>query len=238
MDQDCDLTPISCELRRIADLLAEPDLFDYLSGIVVPVILGVATVILAVFTITTANRANKLAVELEAARQAREDRASRRAIVTDLIEWAGFELVFESVPGQADPEEKLTATRKVREHRQRLGDQTLDTLQRWVRRRIERWRAMPTDDPRYKGPSEIYSDIQDVIEKWAEEPDSVALRDSADLMRSALSSALAKFEADRAEAVNLAADMASRARAEFEANQAEAIKLADDMARRARGETL
>jgi hypothetical protein len=210
MDPDCDLTRISCELRRIADLMAVPDVFDYLSGIGVPIILGLATLILAVFTIRTANRANKISVELERERQSREDRTARRAIVPDIVDWASYQILLKP-SGDLEAPEMVAASRKVREHRQRLGDPTIDALTGWVRDRATKYHAARAEGTETEGVAAVYGDVQSVIQGWAEEPETAVARQRADTMRAALLATLEQIKADRQETIDLATEMFRRA---------------------------
>jgi hypothetical protein len=195
MDQDCELTRISCELHRIGDLLAEPDLLDITSGVVVPVLLGLATLLVAIFAIGVANRANKLQVDLEESRIKREERNKRRELVPDILTWANWQLFIE--PGTTpEPPDKAEAFKKLIEHDHRLGDPTMKDLRGWIVGRVEKYQKVPFTE---RGSvAEPYTDIVSAVESWADDPESIKIRRSAETLRELIDNAIAKLGKDDA----------------------------------------
>jgi hypothetical protein len=203
MEQDCDLTPTACELRRIADQLSEPGWLDIASGLVLPVVIALATLWVALYASGIAKRTNEQQVELEENRVKREARAARLAIMPDLDEWATWTVLFE---GDKQAKLKGEASQKMRAHEQQLGDPSLASLRGWIGLRALKRNEMPEDAPDRETWADVYSDVLEVMTAWADDPESLRRRQRTEAMQEAFAHVLANMEAQAAEVREAAAE--------------------------------
>ncbi len=168
---ECHPSQIVCELNRIENALREiskPGVLDFVAGIVVPLILGIATVLIAIFTIKTTRRGNDLSVELEERREARAARLRRLAAAPDLIEWATRELLLAN--GDNPGKELRSWRNKVTTLGRTLGEATFKDLQGWINIRIREYRQSTEGDRLNRS----YLRITNEIESWTDDPDNLA----------------------------------------------------------------
>jgi hypothetical protein len=187
MDQDCDTTPLSCELRRIADQLSQPDWLDILSGLVLPALVALATLAVALYATGIAKQNNKLTEQLEVARVARDARANRLALVPDLDKWVTWQVLFG--PGEQEIL-KGTSGQEMRAHQQRLGDPSLAELQKWVLARVTRHHAIADKEVREADTGNVFQECMAVVTEWANDPQTLERRQQAALVKDAIDRAL------------------------------------------------
>ncbi len=194
---ECLAEDIACEVGRLVEVIAGTGGFTWyeiVSGIVVPVLLGLGTIILAVFTLGTDRRGQQLTREIEEQRIRREELIARRRTVPLWQEWA-FHALVDSTRRPGDPEmPTLAQTRKDLDVAiQQLGDGTARSLRLWISKHVDKWRQSSTDEPLGLAANQII----DQVEAWAEDPTSIEKTLMQEARRSALERAIANIEQEQ-----------------------------------------
>lgn len=187
---NCDVGPISCQLQRIADaLVAGPDLWlTIVSGIVVPILLGLATLLVAVASIRTARDATKLNRDMHDERLNMERREKRLKVASQVADWLGtalFTPANPSFPSKADAARAAIDTSPEPSARPLMG---------WLMHLVH---DLDPNNIGTDAAAEPYKMARKVIEEWAESPETLSAVLEVEARLKALSQAAASESARR-----------------------------------------
>ncbi|MCU1408492.1 MAG: hypothetical protein JWM23_572 [Microbacteriaceae bacterium] len=159
---DCEVNSIICQLERIADALSQPPgPVEIWGGIVVPVVIGLATLAVALVSLKVARDATNLNRELHNERVSAEGLEKRVVVAAAVYEWMGQVLSDWRSPATA---EKLNAAQSAV---MRSAEPAVKDMWGWVLRELN-----PDSGHPYEGTEaiEMYRKLQGGVEQWVASP--------------------------------------------------------------------
>jgi len=168
---DCNEIRIACQLDRIAETLSAQSIswLDVVAGIVVPVLLGVATLVVAFMSVRTARGATDLNRKLHDERTENERQEKRLVVADVLADWYGFAL-FRS---RGNAERMKVFSEKADNARtavQTSLEPEAKALHGWLLKWVHEVGADASEDER----NEIYRRGSAAIAEWSRDPDRFA----------------------------------------------------------------
>lgn len=167
-------------LTEIRDALA-PGPLEWVSGVVVPILLGVVTLLVAIWATRTAREANRLTKghhDEDAARVARDRRVAYAQALIPLMQV----IALRKMAGEPEKFDDLTELRRLQAA---CDDPTAKQIEMWARSQIDT-AEVPDSSQSGKAFLELILRVRNRIELWMEDPQSAESAKRSDDYRAAV----------------------------------------------------
>jgi hypothetical protein len=185
------LREISRTLSRMIN--ESPSSLEVTSGVIVPALLGIATLIVAIFSIRTARASNELARQAEERRIDREDRSKRAEAGAAVQRWLERRVAIAAIG--AKPDKELAALRRSAVEKLRLVGPSDNGLIGWIDTQATELGTLTATDRSAKS-LETYGRAAQRVKDWIEDPELFDRYRTQQIRFRALENKLAELGAD------------------------------------------